>query len=175
MSTQIEDEASWETFVDVHNHVIDTPDTLHLVPTLQTPKMILMGTRPEDWDAVADAAAKWPDRIIPAFGTHPWFAHTVPPPPSASESTSLEETNLWTRLRHLLTTHPMAMVGEIGIDGVARDRSTGVKYPFDHQMSVFRAQMDIAAELGRPVNVHVVQCHGHLLNYLMEIGKRVGV
>lgn len=64
------------------------------------------------------------------------------------------------------------MVGEIGIDSAARDRSNS-KYPFLHQVSLFRAQLALAAELRRPVSVHTVQCHGHLLDILRELAAGV--
>lgn len=63
------------------------------------------------------------------------------------------------------------MVGEIGIDGVAKNRTTGEKYDFEHQMLVFSEQMRIAGEVGRGVNIHAVQCHGRLLEYFRGLGK----
>ncbi|KAJ3035410.1 hypothetical protein HDV00_004008 [Rhizophlyctis rosea] len=33
--------------------------------------------------------------------------------------------------------------------------------------------MDLAAQHNRPVNVHAVQCHGHLLKYFAELAERV--
>ncbi|KAJ3048722.1 hypothetical protein HK097_010260 [Rhizophlyctis rosea] len=123
-----------------------------------------MGTRPDDWQTVIDAAAKWPDRVVPSFGIHPWFAHTIPSTTSSTQPYTTLETHL--------TTHPTATIGEIGIDSIAKDRTTNEKYPFDHQFAIFKHQMDLAGRLGRPVNVHVVQCHGVLLEYFAELAGK---
>ncbi|TPX56008.1 hypothetical protein PhCBS80983_g04868 [Powellomyces hirtus] len=160
----LDNDALHADLVDAHCHPTDTPATLGAVATLRTRRVLMMGTREGDWDAIADAASKWPTRVVPAFGVHPWFAHTVPTPPSASAFTSLER---------ILASHPGALVGEIGIDSVAKDRTTGELYPFDQQLAVFRAQLALAGRMGRPVSVHTVRAHGCLVDVMREMaGKR---
>ncbi len=63
-----------------------------------------------------------PDRIIPAFGVHPYFAHQVSP-------------HWFDDLRKILIANPKAIVGEIGLDKVARTPETG-KCEFDSQIEV---------------------------------------
>ena len=53
---------------DVHCHVVDTPASLAQIPDLLTGRIIVMGTRPEDWESVIACHASNPNRIIPAFG-----------------------------------------------------------------------------------------------------------
>ncbi|TPX60486.1 hypothetical protein SpCBS45565_g07500 [Spizellomyces sp. 'palustris'] len=153
----------WPHFVDVHCHPVDTPEHVHLLPALATRRLFVMGTRPDDWAFVSSVANNYPEKVIPAFGIHPWFAHRTDGPPK------LEETAAWRNLREHLVAHPHALVGEIGIDGAARDRNTNIKYPMPHQVAIFRAQLALAAELRRPVSIHTVQCHGKLLEIMREL------
>ncbi|KAI8820690.1 uncharacterized protein EV422DRAFT_529768 [Fimicolochytrium jonesii] len=159
--------ATYSDSIDVHCHPTDTPDSLNVIPTLRTQRLLVMGTREEDWPLVAGAAEKWPEKVIPCFGLHPWFAHHCPAPPSASEGSTHPP---WLQtLTVQLESHPTALVGEIGIDGIAKDRTTDARYPFEHQLVIFRAQLQLAARMRRSVSMHTVRCHGHLVDVLREM------
>ncbi|KAJ3001819.1 hypothetical protein HKX48_002663 [Thoreauomyces humboldtii] len=152
---------------DAHCHPTDTPETLHAVKDVTTGGLVVMGTRPADWQAVKDLSLLWPDRVVAAFGVHPWYS------PLASTDFS-SKGGVWTNLAGRLQEDPRALVGEIGLDGVAKDRETGEKYPFPQQLAIFRHQVQLAARLRRPVSVHTVRSHGHLLDLMRELARDCG-
>ncbi|KAI9593148.1 hypothetical protein BDF19DRAFT_449636 [Syncephalis fuscata] len=156
---------------DVHCHIIDDdPTNYALVGQLQTQRLCLMGTRPSDWQKVSTMACNYPDKIRPAFGLHPWFAERDALPPLSSTSSSSSSPKAATEtdndpwwlasLRSFLTTFPHAIVGEIGLDKVAKDPETGLRYDTTLQLKAFDVQFELAAELNRPISLHCVQHQG---------------
>ena len=90
------------------------------------------------------------DNIYPAFGIHPWFIDSL-------------EKGYEERLYELLKTHPLFMVGEIGLD----------KYHpnMDIQMNVFIKQLEIAIKLKRTVFLHCVGAWDKILHILKQYKK----
>ena len=84
-------------------------------------------------------------------GTHPWRA---------------EEFDSG-RLRALLSANPDLGVGEIGLD---RLRTKTVP---DVQRSVFKAQLELAAEFSRPVVLHGAKCWGEVVKACMPFAGRI--
>ncbi|EPY53378.1 TatD DNase family Scn1 [Schizosaccharomyces cryophilus OY26] len=134
---------SLNTIIDAHCHPTDTPEDLHFVPDLSLGKIIVMSTRPMDQEYVSELAEKYPEKVIPSFGIHPWFSYLIydpngltqsdestiktehykkilsPEPPddfiqALPQPTSLTE--LSETISRLLAKHPSALVGEIGLD-----------------------------------------------------------
>ncbi len=92
--------------------------------------------------------------------------------------------------RSYLIKYPFALVGEIGIDRTFRipqpdapsashsegltpggrdgKRLTPYRVDMDHQRKIFKAQLNLAGELSRPVSVHGVGAHGTLFEALRE-------
>ena len=101
-------------------------------------------TRPADWNAIVDAAARVP-AIYPCIGVHPWY---------------VADTNL-SQMADVLAAHPNVMVGEIGID---RTRDN-----FDLQCEIFIVQMELAAKYNRTAHVHCVRAWDVMLNILKNI------
>jgi TatD DNase family protein len=137
-------------WTDSHNHLQD--------PRLGDPEMVIAlmkkegvircvvnATSEEDWPAVEKLAVTHPGFVLPAFGIHPWKAHTV--------------TDGWqSRLLDLLDRHPLASIGECGLD-------RWVSFPsIDVQLPVFRAQMEMSRETGRPLTIHCLKAWGLLMD-----------
>ncbi|KAK1149366.1 Cut9-interacting protein scn1 [Aspergillus melleus] len=104
------------------------------------------------------------------------FISTLPEPKPLSQ--------LISEIRYRLTTHPLALVGEVGLDRAFRlpnswkpqeigNRDEGMtpgsregrklsphRVQPEHQKAVLKAQLQLAGELRRPVSVHSVQAHG---------------
>lgn len=110
-------------------------------------RAVVNATGEGDWEAVAALAAAYPERIVPAFGIHPWQAQEV--------------ADRWQeRLRELLGRFPQASVGECGLD--RRVAAPGVAV----QGSVFLVQLRMARELRRAVTIHCVKAWGRLFEAL---------
>lgn len=106
------------------------------------------GTAPADWAATEHVARlPLPFLVVPAFGVHPWHVQDVP-------EDWLE------RLEAVLERNPVALVGEIGLDGI---RDT---VPVALQEAVFAAQLHLAARACRPVVLHGARCWGRLAEVL---------
>ena len=130
-------------------------------------RVVTMGTRPADWAAVAALRRRYGSgKVCPAFGVHPWHAFRVSAPPPGGP-----EARWCTALRQRLAEHPDAVVGEIGLDKVAKVPGSATAdhaRNFLHQIAVFRWQLGLAAELRRPVSVHCVHAAGPLLDALQH-------
>eukprot|EP00658_Telonema_sp_P-2_P043487 TRINITY_DN31428_c0_g1_i2.p1 TRINITY_DN31428_c0_g1~~TRINITY_DN31428_c0_g1_i2.p1 ORF type:complete len:227 (+),score=51.82 TRINITY_DN31428_c0_g1_i2:211-891(+) len=116
-----------------------------------------MATRPEDWDCTLQAyrASRGSGASGCGLGVHPWFAHLVD-----------GETMGWlSRLEQSLTEHLDLIVGEIGLDKAAIAPETG-RCEFDAQLLCFKAQLELAARMNRPVSVHNVRCHGLMFDIM---------
>ena len=140
--------AGW---TDAHNHLQDPrlgDDPARLVAAAReagVARCVVNATREEDWDSVEETAARHPGFAFPAFGIHPWHAH------SAKEGW---EPRLLDRLRR----HPLASVGECGIDQWVSEP------PVSMQMPVFLAQIRIARETKRPLTIHCLKAWGLLFD-----------
>jgi TatD DNase family protein len=110
-------------------------------------RCVVNATCEADWPAVGKLALAHPDFILPAFGIHPWKAHTA--------------TYGWCeRLALLLEKHPQATIGECGLD-------KWVSFPsMDVQVPVFEAQLALSRGTGRPLTIHCLRAWGHLLEAL---------
>ncbi|KAJ3081413.1 hypothetical protein HK102_002358 [Quaeritorhiza haematococci] len=167
----------WSKVVDVHCHIQETPlDQLReKLPAVKVSKFFVMGTQLSDWPLVETLAKEFPDRIVPAFGVHPWFAHQHIH--LSDGETNPSETEDW--LSTLLSDHskyPNSILGEIGLDGVAKDMITNKPFDFETQQKVFRVQVGLlGSELNSPsitttkhVSIHAVRCFGVLVDTMKE-------
>lgn len=78
------------------------------------------------------------------------------------------------RMRSLLSAHPKAIVGEVGVDRAAVIPGSKAKVKWEHQLALLREQLELAAELGRPVSVHCVRGYGHLLQLFAGMPRGEG-
>jgi TatD DNase family protein len=140
------------SWTDSHNHLHD-PRLGDAAPVIAAMKeagigrCVVNATCEADWEAVENLALAHPDFILPAFGIHPWKAHTA--------------ADGWCeRLAGLLDKHPQATLGECGLD-------KWVSFPPpDVQVPVFQAQLALSRETGRPLTIHCLKAWGGMLELL---------
>jgi TatD DNase family protein len=136
------------SWTDSHNHLHD-PRLGDAAPVIAAMKeagvgcCVVNATCEADWPDVGKLAIAHPDFIFPAFGIHPWKAHTA--------------TDGWSeRLADMLDKHPNATIGECGLD-------KWVSFPpMDVQMPVFQAQLTLSRKTGRPLTIHCLKAWGAL-------------
>ena len=110
---------------------------------------VVNATSEADWPAVEALALAYPDFIYPAFGLHPWKAHTA--------------TDGWAeRLETLLVNHPRSSIGECGLDGWISSP------PLEIQRRVFMAQLELARKICRPVTIHCLKAWAPLFDVFTE-------
>ena len=130
-------------WTDAHNHLQDPRlgDSAVVIAAMKAAgvrRCVVNATCENDWQAVAALATAYPGFVIPAFGIHPWRADT------ASEG--------WQgRLAEMLEKHPLASIGECGIDGWVTSP------PLEIQIPVFREQLRLARERDLPVTIHCLK------------------
>jgi TatD DNase family protein len=141
-------------WTDSHNHLQD--------PRLGEPGLVIAAmkqagitrcvvnaTRESDWAAVEALAVAEPEFISPAFGIHPWQAHTA--------------TEGWRkRLAELLEKLPQASIGECGLDQWVSEPSLEIQRP------VFVGQLRLAREMDRSVTIHCLKAWGALFDCFAE-------
>ncbi len=141
-------------WVDSHNHLHsprlgDPASVSAAMRTAGIERCIVNATCEDDWENVANLAASQPDFILPAFGIHPWHAHTA--------TAGWQE-----KLLILLEKHPQATIGECGLDTWVSEPSIKIQRP------IFLAQLRLARELGRPVTLHCLKAWGALFDAFAE-------
>ena len=141
-------------WTDSHNHLQD-PRLGDLGPVVAAMKHagvtrgVVNSTRESDWPAVENLATSYPQFVVPAFGIHPWHAHTA--------GAGWQE-----KLRSLLGKYPRASIGECGLDHWIADP------PLDIQRPVFIDQLRLARELDRPLTIHCLKAWSALLDAFAE-------
>jgi TatD DNase family protein len=113
------------------------------------------GTAPGDWQAVQIlAAATLPFILVPAFGVHPWYVQDLPADWFESLSACLER-------------NPVAVLGEIGLDGLRGD------VPPALQEQVFIRQLELAEKMHLSVVLHGARAWGRLVDVLKPRARRL--
>ncbi|MDX2109344.1 MAG: TatD family hydrolase [Verrucomicrobiota bacterium] len=149
-------------YFDAHCHWQDEWLSPHLeqiqllAESLNVQRSVVNGTHPGDWAAVAALAATSP-LVLPSYGVHPWWTANLP-------------ADWLQQLRQRLIQEPGAAVGEVGLDrwilDMARDRDLLVPREsaagIEQQKGIFQSQLELAAELERPVTIHCLQAWGAL-------------
>ncbi|MEM0897826.1 MAG: TatD family hydrolase [Verrucomicrobiota bacterium] len=130
----------FEEVVPFHDEIF------RLYSKLGIKRVVTNGTEPADWPAV-EMLARERACVIPSFGLHPWDVNEAP-----------EE---WEKmLGEFLDRHPLAGVGECGMDSWVRD------HDLDRQEAAFRVQIRLATEGNRALSVHGLKCWGRMLEVL---------
>jgi TatD DNase family protein len=142
-------------WTDAHNHLQnprlgDPGPVIAAMKSAGVIRCVVNATREDDWRAVEDLATREPDFISPAFGIHPWQAHTA--------------TGGWQeRLKALLEKHPQASIGECGLDQWISHP------PIQVQRPVFLDQLRLASEMGRPLTIHCLKAWAVLFDAFEEV------
>lgn len=142
---------------DAHNHLQDARlgDARAVARAMRSAGVsaaIVNATCQTDWNDV-QALVAWSmgeegaPELLPAFGVHPWKAASV-------EASWLDD------LRDYLATHPQASLGEIGLDGWVNEPD------LESQRPIFRAQLELARELNKPMTIHCLKAWGPLMEEL---------
>jgi len=141
--------------IDAHNHLHDPrlsgqrTEFISEMKKAGITNCVVNGTSEEDWPAVASLAAENPEFVVPSFGLHPWKV--------------AQRSNHWlSKLQHFLSRHPLAPIGECGLDRWMKSPN------LEAQHEVFRAQLNLAVELDRPLTIHCLNAWGALLTELRE-------
>lgn len=137
-------------WTDSHNHLQDLRlgDAAPVIAAMRAAgiaRCVVNATCEADWPAVEALALAHPGFISPAFGIHPWKAHTA--------------ADGWReRLLGLLEKHPQASIGECGLDQWIALPSLEIQRP------VFMAQLELAREMNRPATIHCLKAWGALFD-----------
>ncbi len=148
-------------WIDAHNHLqsprfaASSHELLAAMQASGVSACVANGTHPTDWENVAALAGKHPDSVFPAFGVHPWQAGELP-------------VDWLEKLRHHLASHPMAGIGEIGLDLWVDEP------PLHIQLPVFRSQWELAVELNRPLTIHCLRAWSELLDEMDRLPPHPG-
>jgi TatD DNase family protein len=138
--------------IDTHAHLDMCDDADGAVSRAReagVTQILTVGTGPESWPAALDLAARH-DGVSAILGVHPHEA--------GSGVDGLAE---------LLPDERVAAVGETGLD-FYRDRA-----PRDAQRAAFEAQLDLAAEAGKPVVIHSRAADDEIAGTLERFGGTV--
>lgn len=146
------------TWIDLHTHLDkleEGPDeALKNAAAAGIEKVVTIGTEPEDLPVVLELTKKYPGRVFCTLGIHPHEGVRYTP-----EVGTFIEQNL---------SHPAVIaVGEIGLDYYYEQS------PKDEQREAFRAQLDIAARAGLPVEIHTRDAEQDTVDILNEYRGRV--
>ncbi|MBX3743486.1 MAG: TatD family hydrolase [Akkermansiaceae bacterium] len=141
-------------WIDSHNHLQDPrfADGSELIRAMRragVERCVVNATREADWAAVRQLAEDHRDFVLPAYGIHPWYAHTA-------------TTGWQDRLRSLLLADTRATVGEIGLDQWIAKPDLGT------QMPVFLDQLEISRELDRTATIHCLKAWDALFTAFKE-------
>jgi TatD DNase family protein len=141
-------------WTDAHNHLQDPRlgDPGPVIAAMKSSgvtRCVVNATCEEDWERVRTLADTEPGFALPAFGIHPWHAHTAAPGWQA-------------KLQTLLENHPQASIGECGLDTWISEPPLAIQRP------VFLDQLRLAREMDRLVTIHCLKAWGALFDALSE-------
>lgn len=156
-------------FIDVHVHLdklkIPFEQALSEANSLGVTRVITIGTEPSDHPVVLDLAKRLYPQVSCTLGIHPHEAELWN-----------ESVNDWIRSK-VNSSDPtesrgIVAVGEIGLD-YYDEKGARNNSPKDLQLTAFRRQMDLAAELGLPVEIHTREADDDCAMVLREYKGRV--
>lgn len=141
---------------DAHTHVHQSSRSLEAIAaaiSAGVSPVIVCATSPTDFADVLRLRESFPaGRVLAGLGMHPWYLGDV-----TADLVGPALSTLHKHIRCDATLH----VGEIGLDRSPKALSL---CPLEHQVSIFRAQLGIAALEGRAVSVHCIRAFEDLVD-----------
>lgn len=129
-------------FIDTHIHLQDykqkcATDIIEEMSKFGVQKLLCVSATEEDWEKVAILSQTNPQKVLPAFGLHPWYLD--------KRSKNWEE-----KLENMLQQFPNALVGECGLDKLKNPETMP-------QREVFIKHIELAQKFRRPLLIHAVK------------------
>jgi TatD DNase family protein len=145
-------------FIDTHLHLADSKFDLDRETVVAraagagVSTLVEIAESPGMWDAAVELAELHP-AIYASLGIHPHHAHEAGPDrwPELSR-----------KLRELLKHPKVVAVGEFGLDYFRMQNTK------EQQDYLFRQQLDLAQELGKPIVIHCRDAHSDTQKTLLE-------
>ncbi len=156
-------------YIDSHCHLADPRWAAELGQVLERAsdagvgRFLQGGVDPEDWERQRELVRRYPGRVWPVFGLHPWWVRD----PARTEA---EIESALALLEKAVREPDVRAVGEVGLD-FAGDPAFREGEIRDRQLRVFERQLEIAEQAGKPVVLHVVRAHGEVLQILERRGR----
>ncbi|MFO7564596.1 MAG: TatD family hydrolase [Enhygromyxa sp.] len=110
-----------------------------------------------DWDKLPQIETVPGLDLYFSLGLHPFFVLEIT---SAAASDLVEELKFYVKR----AVPKVRAIGECGLDFL-RGRAIDQR---EHQLAVFRAQLELARETGLPLTIHCVRAHGPMIELLRE-------
>jgi TatD DNase family protein len=145
-------------FVDTHLHIadakyeVDRATVLDRARTAGVPILVEITESPDNWEAAVELADTHPF-IYAGLGIHPHHAHEAGPD---------RWPDLSRRLREHLKHPKVVAIGEFGLDYFRMQNTK------EQQDYLFRQQLDLAQELGKPIVIHCRDAHADTQKTLKE-------
>lgn len=144
-------------FIDTHIHLQDyktryAREIIASAASQGVKKFVCAGTKPADWQQVAELYETFPEQVVPTFGLHPWYVEDAPQ-------------NWEAQLVEWLEKYPQALIGECGLDG---HRS---KNP-EPQNRIFQKHLELAEKYRRPLLIHAVKCWEWMEQYWPRMSEK---
>lgn len=145
-------------WIDVHTHLnmleIPTDQALSEASAANVKNVITIGTCPDDLPLVLTIAQKYFPKVACTLGIHPHEAQLYSP--------EIEK-----YIRENGSRPEVVAIGETGLDYYYENS------PKDVQPGVFRAQLELAHELGLPVEIHTRDAEPDTMQILQEYKGKV--
>lgn len=145
-------------WIDLHAHLDKLQEgpeeALRLAKDVGVTRVVTIGTDPNDLPVVLDLARKNPGRVFCTLGIHPHDGAKYSPDVGAFIEANINDP-------------AVIAVGEIGLDYYYEQS------PRQEQSEAFRAQLEIAARHGMPVEIHTRDAEEDTVAILEEFRGRV--
>lgn len=147
--------------INIHTHQVDFQSDDYQVLSIEALDFLFVEgcSQPSSSNQIALAfeafAARFPSNVYFSIGIHPWKAASPEAQQLLDESGAFTYTAVES-FRSLLQHPRVVLMGEIGLDKLC-------DAPFDKQLLLFEQQLLLAADLRKPVILHVVKAMDEVL------------